>query len=157
MQAIWGPLERLGFEPRFISKEELRSGAYKNLSAVILPRNQRMDPGDLQYIRNNVLRDGVHLYADADLPGLESYYIRRNPDFDQRMLDTFGIEVEEANTYEDLVVEYQYGVARSRVDVKTVAAFGPLPAEHSDIFWVWKYHKVTSKNSTSVSHNCVEK
>jgi len=151
MQAIWGPLERLGFEPRFISKEELQAGEYKNLSAIILPRNQRLDSGDLLYLQNNVLSAGVNLYADADLPGMQSYYIQPNADFNQRMSDIWGIQVEQANAYQDEVVEYEYGVARSRVDIKTVNTFGSLPAAHSDYFWVWKYNKISNKNTTTVS------
>jgi len=152
MQAIWGPLERLGFEPRFMSRDQLFAGEYTTISALILPRNQRLDPGDLNFILNTVIPAGVDVYADADLPGMQDYYINPQPDFPQMMADIFGVQVIQANTWEDKVVEYDYGVERVRVDARPLMDFGTtITKDKSDIFWTWKYHKLRNIGGTQIS------
>jgi len=38
-----------------MNRDELLAGEYKQVKALILPRNQRLEVGDLQFIANNVL------------------------------------------------------------------------------------------------------
>lgn len=51
----------MGYEPRFVSREELYRGDYLDLKALILPRNERLYDGDLAFMYTNVVGSGVHL------------------------------------------------------------------------------------------------
>jgi len=67
------------------------------------------------------------------------------------MLNIFGIEVVEANAFEDEVVEYEYGTTYQRVDARALVNFGStVTAGQTDIFWTWKYHKLSNVNAQQI-------
>lgn len=71
MAGIWGPMTRLGLRSRFMNETQLYAGEYKDVKLLILPRNQRMLAGELQFMYDHVIPAGVHIYSDADLPNYQ--------------------------------------------------------------------------------------
>lgn len=139
MQQIFGPLERLGLDPTFISREQLFAGEYRKYKAIIFPRNMRVYPGDLKFIRNNVIRAGVNIYADADLPGMQDYHVKPLNDFVNEVKQIFGINASDTSGYDPPVINEQYGIAYKKIDVNVTQNLSPLTAGRVDTFNVWKY------------------
>ena len=99
MQHEAGALERLGFEPNFMSLEDLGAGAFTNYRVIILPRNMRVDaqvPGYtnsvLNFLLKNVIASGVHVLAVADLPGQQDAWGKSRAAFTNEVRALFGID-----------------------------------------------------------------
>lgn len=79
MAGLYGVLERLGFEPTFVNREELISGEFKRYKAVVLPRNQKMCRDTYELLDKIVNYTTVKLHADSDLPGImDEYSVKRH-------------------------------------------------------------------------------
>ena len=93
MKGLFGALERLGFEPNFINKEELLNGGYKNFKAIILPRNQKMSDETFGMLQK-IIQSKVKLHANADLPGLMNEYgvPRQRQSWLSLIKEIFGID-----------------------------------------------------------------
>jgi hypothetical protein len=110
---LWAPLMRIGLRVNLISTEQLFAGEYVSAKVLILPRNERMQAGVLQFIQDSVIPAGVHVVSDGDLPGLYDEYIRPQPDFAALMSSLFGITPTTVNLFQDVSSEYNYKVQRS--------------------------------------------
>ncbi|MFH1778908.1 MAG: beta-galactosidase [Candidatus Omnitrophota bacterium] len=150
MQQIYGPLERLGLEPTFMNREQLLAGEYTKYKAIILPRNMRMHPGDLNFIRTNVIPAGVHVYADADLPGMQDYHVKPLNDFVSEVKEIFGIDATNASGYDDPVRNEQYGINFVPINVNVTQNLSPLTSGRVDTFRVWKYSNQTVPTTGTV-------
>jgi hypothetical protein len=150
MQQLYGPLERLGLEPAFINREELLAGEYINYQAIILPRNMRMHPGDLNFIRTTVIPAGVHVYADADLPGMQDYHVQPLSDFVAEVDSIFGIDATDTSGYDDPVENEQYGIDFVDLDLTVTQDLSPLTSGRQDTFRVWKYSNQTLATTGTV-------
>lgn len=99
----------------------------------------RVYPCDLKFIRNNVIRAGVNVYADADLPGMQDYHVKPLSDFVNEVNRIFGINAADTSGYDPPVVNEQYGIAYKQIKVNVTQNLSPLAAGRIDTFNVWKY------------------
>ncbi|KPK42528.1 MAG: hypothetical protein AMJ78_02245 [Omnitrophica WOR_2 bacterium SM23_29] len=150
MQQLYGPLERLGLEPTFINRQQLIAGEYTKYKAIILPRNMRMYPGELKFIRTKVIPAGVNVYADADLPGMQDYHVRTLSDFVSEVKDIFGIDATDTSGYDDPVGNEWYGINFVPIDVNIIQDLYPLTSGRVDTFRVWKYSNQTIPTTGTV-------
>jgi hypothetical protein len=107
MQHEAGALERLGYEPNFLTLEDLAADAYTNYRVVILPRNMRTEtevPGSglslLEFLSTEVIPAGVHVLAIADLPGMQDAWGKPRAEFAREVDDLFGIDPVDVGGYE---------------------------------------------------------
>jgi hypothetical protein len=77
---VWNTLKRLGYQPGILYDAEFERGDYADRADVlILCRALQMKPGYLERIANDVLPRGIHLFANADLPGRYNAYHQPDP------------------------------------------------------------------------------
>ncbi len=88
---LWGALKRLGYQPGFIDDAQFENGDYLNAPALMLSRCFKLNPAHLERIANNVIPAGIHVHANADLPGQFDAYDRRNTNWISRMSSLFGL------------------------------------------------------------------
>jgi outer membrane protein assembly factor BamB len=150
MQQLYGALERIGLEPAFINREQLLAGEYRKYKAIILPRNMRMHPGDLEFIRTKVIPSGVHVFADADLPGMQDYHVKPLSDFVSQIEQIFGINASNTGGFEDPVRNEQYGIDFKHITVTVRQNLPPLLSGRADDFMVWKYSDQTVATTGTV-------
>jgi hypothetical protein len=151
LAGVWGPLTRLGLRSRFMNETQLLAGEYKNVQVLVLPRNQRMLPGILQFIYDHVIPSGVNVYAEADLPGYQDYYIRNQSDFMPLMESIFGIQPVVINAFEDIVTVYDISPSPyTTVELQPTLNMGYMYAYQSTWFGVWKYHKVLTTSGQTI-------
>lgn len=93
---FWGGMKRLGYEPRFIDGDEFDDGAWSNAPALILSRCYQLAPERLDAIVSNVIPAGIHVYANADLPGRFNAYHQSNTAWAARMNQLFGLNTTNA-------------------------------------------------------------
>ncbi|HBA84691.1 MAG TPA: hypothetical protein DCZ95_11410 [Verrucomicrobia bacterium] len=89
---LWGGLKRLGYEPRFLDEDGLDAGAYTNAQALLLSHAFSMSAARLAQL-TNALAAGIHLHANAALPGRYDPYHKENPGWAALMADVFGLNV----------------------------------------------------------------
>ena len=94
---LWSTLQRLGFQSRIIDDEQFERGDYRNARALLLSRCYQLNPQHLEILATNVVTAGVHVHANADLPGQYNEYHQQNPRWVSRMSDLFGLNVSSAN------------------------------------------------------------
>lgn len=145
---IWGALKRLGFQLALLDDAEFRAGAYRNAPALLLSRCGQLEPADLDRVATDVLNAGVHVHANADLPGQFDTYLRPNPNWPARMKSVFGIDVANA------VAAYDSGAVRDETTnlvVRGASPLGELNAGWSAEFTTWKFwHGVKNDSGTVV-------
>jgi len=78
---VWGALKRLGI----IDDEQFARGAYTNSSAVLLSRAYQLSPSVLETVTNQLIPAGIHLHANADLPGQFNANHQPNPNWPELM------------------------------------------------------------------------
>ena len=78
---------------RIIDDCLFEQAAYTNAPALLLSRCFQMDPRHLYQLATNVISAGIHLHAQADLPGQFDAYCRTNPNWAGLMQTLFGIDV----------------------------------------------------------------
>ena len=120
---IWGALKRLGFQLRIIDDDRFEQGAYSNAPALLLSRCLQMDPRHLYQLATNVIPAGIHVHAQADLPGQFDAYCRTNPNWANLMQTLFGIDVAAAKPGLDLVVTDD---CYSPINLRGTANLGPI-------------------------------
>ena len=123
---------------------------YSSYAAIILPRNMRMYPGDLTYIRTKVIPAGVNIYADADLPGMQDYHVNTLGDFATEVGNIFGINAADTSGYDDPVRNEQYGINFVPINTTVTQALSPLTVARQDTFHVWKYSNMTVATTGTV-------
>jgi hypothetical protein len=132
---IWGALSRLGLQPGIIDDEGFARGAFTNAPALLLSRCYQMDPLDLQRVASNVIPAGIHVHAQADLPGQFDAYDRTNASWAAMMRNIFGVDVSGATvglddeaTNDCYAPIYLYGAT----------ALGPITSNFTNKLLTWK-------------------
>ena len=123
---------------------------YSSYAAIILPRNKRVYAGDLNYIRTKVIPAGVHIYADADLPGMQDYHAESLSDFVTEVDSMFGINATDTSGYDDPVENEQYGINWVTITTNVTQALSPLTLGRQDTFRAWKYSNMTLPTTGTV-------
>lgn len=155
---LWGALKRLGYQPGIIDDEQFAGGASTNAAVLLLSRCYQMESGQLDRIARETLSAGVHVHANADLPGQFNAYHQANPGWAEWMREIFGLEVGGAWTGLDGGVT---GVRNyERVSFQVRCDLEPLVAGERDYLDTWKVwhgvrasdHGVTVITHTGVGH-----
>jgi len=123
---LWGGLKRLGYEPGFIDEEAFDAGAYTTAQALVLSRAYQLAPERLDAVYSNVIAQGVHVYANGDLPGRFNAYHWSNSNWAARMSDIFGLNVIGCTDAWHGGVSGWWDQPYTRVDVRYVGSLGPL-------------------------------
>ena len=66
---LWGALKRLGYQLTILDDAHFALDAYTNASSLLLSRCYQMNPADLDRVFTNAIPSGIHVHANADLPG----------------------------------------------------------------------------------------
>lgn len=93
---IWGALKRLGYQPRLIDDHQFDQGQFTNAPVLLLSRAYQLSPDHLDALSQRVLAAGVHLHANADLPGQFNEYHKPNANWTAQMRRIFGLETASA-------------------------------------------------------------
>jgi hypothetical protein len=151
---LWSTFKRLGYQPRIIQDDEFDRGEWAAAPALCLSRCFGMDPRHLDMLVTNLAPAGVHIHANADLPGQFNAYLRPNPSWIQRMHSLFGLNV--VNAYapwdaggaNDHSLDYP-----QRLNFTGVGALGPLAADYTDSIGTWKFWQglTPSSGTTTVT------
>ena len=132
---IWGALKRLGFQPGIIDDQGFEQGAYTNAPALLLSRCYQMNPLHLQRLATEVIPAGIHIHAEADLPGQFDAYDRANPDWASLMRTLFGIDVSTATPGFDLIVTND---CYSPIHLRGATTLGPITPSYAVDLATWK-------------------
>jgi len=93
---LWGALRRLGHRPRLVTSPAfsamLKNGLPTGVKALLLPRTFQLRPEHLTALKPRFLDGGIHLHADADLPGQFDGKHAPTPDWTAIMTDLFGVD-----------------------------------------------------------------
>jgi hypothetical protein len=148
---LWGALKRLGYQPGIIDDEQFAQGAYTNAAALVLSRCYQMDPAHLDQVATNAIPAGIHLLADADLPGQFNAYHHPNPAWLSRMSYLFDLNVAGAWPGWDSGAT---NAVYHQVFFTGQQSFGPLTAGVTDSALTWKvWHGLTANpGGTIVTH-----
>jgi hypothetical protein len=149
---LWSTFKRLGYEPRIIQDEEFDMGEWRAAPALCLSRGFALDQQHLDALVTNVAPMGIHIHANADLPGQFNPYILPNPAWTQRMDSLFGLNV--ANAY----AAWDAGAANDgslmdpqRLNFTGVRPLGPLGAGYNDSVGTWKiWQGLTTSSGVSI-------
>jgi hypothetical protein len=139
---IYGTLVRIGYRVRFMNYDDIKAGQYTQVKALVLPRNERMNNGELAYMYNTVAAYGVHIYAETDLPGYQTPYMNYTSDFSTNLKNLFGVQAVQVNAFTDTVYDYSAQLDRTSISVTPTGltlSTGSTPYS----FRVWKYHKIS--------------
>lgn len=119
---IWGALKRLGYQPGILDDAGLARGEFTRGRALLLSRAGYMDPKDLQTIETHVLGGGIHLHANADLPGQFDSGGDLNPAWAAAMGRIFGFNAAGARAF------WSSGVTSAlSSELRFIAGPNPLP------------------------------
>jgi hypothetical protein len=146
---LWHALKRLGFQPGFLNDEEFESGAYlERADALILSRCSQMDSAHLDRVRSEVVGRGVHVLANADLPGQYDAYHRINPVWGQAMEELFGLRVTHAQPWDSGARNTAYRL----LELTAVADLDPVAAGFQDRIQTWRiWHGTEAVAGTTVA------
>ncbi|HEV8543650.1 MAG TPA: hypothetical protein VGR78_14750, partial [Verrucomicrobiae bacterium] len=145
---MWGALRRLGYQPGIIGDAAFESGAYSNAPVLLLSRCYEMAPQQLQELATRVLPAGIHVHANADLPGQLDPYSRPNPDWNGFMSSIFGLAT--ANGFRGL-----HAIVTNddweEIDFQGARALSPLPSSYNMKVKSWEiWHNLGVTDGTTV-------
>jgi hypothetical protein len=133
---LWGALKRLGYQPGIIDDRALERGAYSNAPVLLLSRCYQMNPEHLERIASQVIPAGIHVHADADLPGQFDAYHRPNPLWATRINSIFGLDVTQATPGLDAIVTNDF---YSAINFHGLGSLGPvLTPSYTGLVMTWK-------------------
>jgi hypothetical protein len=142
---IWGALKRLGFQPGIIDDAAFEKGAYSNAPALLLSRCYQMDPANLRRLSTEVLPAGIHIHAEADLPGQFDAYCRPNANWSALIRDIFGVDVSQASPGFDLIVTKD---CYSPIHLLGVAPLGSIGPGYAVDLTTWKFWRNVNPTSS---------
>jgi hypothetical protein len=141
---LWGALKRVGYQPGIIDDQQFEQGAYTNAPALLLSHTFQMDPKHLDMILSNVIPAGIHVHANADLPGQFTAYHKTNANWAARMSAIFGLGAANAvvgfeTPPTNNVPEYAV------VNLRGTSTLGVINSSYVDDLKSWKiWHRLTS-------------
>jgi hypothetical protein len=146
---LWGALRRAGYQPSLLDDAQFARGDYTNAPALLLSRCFQMNPGDLDRIATNVIPSGIHVHANADLPGQVDTYQKPNTNWISRMSSLFGLNVANAVPGYDLGVTY--ADYHGTLNLTGISNLGGLTNGYVDQHGTWKiWHGITANSGTTV-------
>lgn len=147
--SLWGALKRLGYQPGIIDDAQFERRAYTNAPVLLLSRCFQMDPAHLSAIATQVLPAGVHVHANADLPGQYDRLGRLNPQWEARMNGIFGIGTQNA------IRGLHAGVGddfRDELRIQGGEPLAPAGSEFSALVKTWLiWHDVTATSGRTIA------
>lgn len=152
---LWSTLQRLGYQAWIIDDEQFERGDYRNAPALLLSRCYQMNPQHLEMLATNVVAAGVHVHANADLPGQFNEYHQPNPRWASRMSHLFGLNVGGANAVWEAASTDPNSASFYRfLSFDGIGTLGTFTPSYVDQIGVWKiWEGVTaSMGSTIVNH-----
>jgi hypothetical protein len=152
---LWGALKRLGYQPGIIDERQFALGDYTNAQALLLSRCFALAPQHLDDLATKVLGAGIHVHANADLPGQFNAYHKTNANWIARMNALFGLDVTGAVPGWDSSVTNK---VQQPVPLNGVSTLGPvLNPNYSAVPQTWKvWHGLKAISGTTVvSHRGV--
>ncbi|HMO65628.1 MAG TPA: hypothetical protein PKE47_10485, partial [Verrucomicrobiota bacterium] len=99
---LWGAFKRAGYQPGLLDDAQFQAGAWSNAPVLLLSRGFQLRPDYLDALRTQVVPHGIHLHANADLPGQFDAWSRPNADWLPFLREVFGVEAAGAATWVDL-------------------------------------------------------
>jgi hypothetical protein len=126
---LWGGLKRLGYEPRFIDEDQFDAGQYTSAPVLLVSRAYQLDAGRLNAL-TNVVAAGIHLHANADLPGQYNAYHAPNTNWIARMDDLFGLDVGSATCVWMGGVSGTWDAPFTRIDVAYSNSLAPITTSY---------------------------
>ncbi len=146
---LWGAFKRLGYQPGIIYDDDFDAGAFSNAPAMLLSRCYQLAPNHLNRIATNVVAAGIHIHANADLPGQFNAYHFSNPNWSAHMNNLFGLNVSGAAPgWDSGVTNVQFAY----FSTTSTASFGGHPPEFIEPLFSWKiWHGITASSGTTLA------
>lgn len=146
---FWGGLKRLGYEPRFIDERQFDAGAYTNAPVLVLSRCGQISPQRLDALVNNVVQAGVHIYANADIPGQFDAYHKSNTAWATRINSLFGLNVTNAypGWYGGAFPGVWWSDHLQYINLNGTGSFGPISNNYVHHWMTWEVWNNVSANS----------
>ncbi|MFH0879574.1 MAG: beta-galactosidase [Lentisphaerota bacterium] len=150
LSMIWGAFKRMGFQVGIINELQFDAGFYTNAAALFVSRAFAMRPEHWDALETQVLAIGIHVHANADLPGQYDAYYRSNANWRARMESIFGLGVDHAVPGFESGNKFNNYIDHSRVFVSNVVACGSLNTNFSIQCWkIW--HGVSNLSGTVIA------
>jgi hypothetical protein len=145
----WAAIKRRGLQVGILNGDEYDNGAYTNGEVLFLPRSFQLNPSRLDALETHVINTGVHVFAEADLPGRFDEYHRCNPNWTSRMDSIFGLDISAAIPGWESGATYNEENDYSNVAVSVAAPFGPLTNNFN--FDTWKiWHGISATSGSNL-------
>jgi hypothetical protein len=146
---LWSVLRRLGYEPDILNDEPFERGEFGHAQALVLSRCYQMKPEHLDAIATRVVPRGIHVHANADLPGQFDAYHRPNPAWRTHMGELFGLDVSKAVPGLDSGVEFTW---HTRLNLAVQQSLGPLTEGRRDDILTWKiWHGLSATSGITLA------
>lgn len=146
---LWGALKRLGYQPGIIYDDDFDAGAFSNAPALLLSRCYQLSAAHLNRIVTNVIAAGIHIHANADLPGQFNAYHFTNPNWTAQMSSLFGLNVSSA------VPGWDSGVTNTPFaffSTTGASSFGGFTPGFVEPLFTWKiWHGITANSGTTLA------
>ena len=156
---LWSALKRAGYQPGIIDDEQFERGDYTNAPVLLLSRCYQMDPRHLRQVATRVLDAGIHVHANADLPGQYDAYHRPNPEWTTLMRTVFSLDVSHASAGWDAGA-VTFDPARDYRGIRFSGAhpLDPLGPAYTERLRTWKvWHGLRAVSGTTLmTHTGVE-
>lgn len=147
---VWGALKRLGYQPGIMNDEQFDRREYTNAAAVLLSRAYQLAPSVLDTVAAELLPAGIHLHANADLPGQFDAYHRPNANWVESMRQIFGLETAAALPGWDSGAIDSPAAGRP-ITLQGATSFGTITPSYSTTFDTWKiWHGIRVSSGTTV-------
>ncbi len=151
---IWGAFKRMGFQIGILDGPAFEARQWTNAQALFLSRTFQMKTNHLAAIESSVIATGIHVHANADLPGRFGPHHEINPSWASRMSSIFGLNVSSAVPGLDTGSKALGGYPRDYSNMNATVQQNLGPLNTSDAmrhFGTWKiWHGVTASSGTTI-------
>lgn len=154
---FWGILKRLGYQPGILYDDQFARGEYTRAPVLALSRCFQLEPDQLHRLTTEVVARGIHIHANADLPGQYDMYQRTNPAWPGAMKSLFGLEV--TNESGNAVAAWDKGIGFIPNDTNYVPCYlrvtqnlDPLVAGTPHKIKTWKiWHNLSASPEITIA------
>jgi len=132
---IWGALRRLGYQPGILDDAGFARGDFARAPALLLSRAYQLEADQLNRLQRDVIPLGIHIHAQADLPGQFDAYHRANTNWAEVLESVFGLDVRQATPGLDGCVT---NIVVAGLNLRGVSTLGVLTPGYQRRFNTWK-------------------
>lgn len=132
---LWGALRRLGYQVGLIGREDFKAGRFGEAEALALSRCEQLEPDILDRILQEVIPAGIHVHANADVPGQFNAYGKENANWVTRIEEIFGLDVSNATAAYNKPLDTN---SYAGLTLRGNSPLGPLGADFSGGMVTWK-------------------